>query len=203
MKTFRILATLLLTTALFSSCDWHTTRTVIGSGAVESEERAASDFTGVSVNGQCNVDITIGDSFYVVLHAQPQVLDVMITEVKSDILNIGFNPDYNVKTDAEISATIVLPSINFIGLSGAGDFKLSGEEQSSLDIQISGSGNVEAFDMTVDDCNIGISGTGNCEVSVMEKLQVRISGVGNIFYKGNPDITSDISGVGNVVAAGR
>lgn len=203
MKTFRILSSFILTTALLASCDWHTTRTVIGSGPVESEIRPAGDFTGVSVTGQCNVDISIGDSFYVELFAQAQVLDVMTTEVRNDILNIGFNPDYNVNTDEEISATIVLPSVNFVGLSGAGGFALSGEKQARLDIQISGAGDVQAFNLPVDQCYIGISGTGNCEVHVMETLQVVISGVGNIFYKGSPDVTSDISGVGNVVAAGR
>lgn len=203
MKTIRIFAILILTAVLPGSCDWHTTRTVIGSGPVESEIRPVSDFTGVNVTGQCNTDISIGDSFYVELFAQAQVLDVMTTEVRNNILNIGFNPDFNVNTDEEISATIVLPSINFIGLSGAGGFVLSGEKQARLDIQISGAGDVQAFNLPVDVCNIGISGTGNCEVHVMETLQAGISGVGNIFYKGSPDITSDISGVGNVVAAGR
>ena len=203
MKTIRIFALLFLTALLLGACDWHTTRTVIGSGPVESEIRPVSDFTGVNVTGQCNTDISIGDSFYVELFAQAQVLDVMTTEVRNNILNIGFNPDFNVNTDEEISATIVLPSINYTGLSGAGGFVLSGEKQARLDIQISGAGAVQAFNLPVDVCNIGISGTGNCEVHVMESLQVGISGVGNIFYKGSPDITSDISGVGNVVAAGR
>ena len=203
MKTFRILSIVFLGALLFTSCDWHTTRTVIGSGDIETKEIAASDFTGINVTGTCNVDFTIADTFSVKLHAQQEILDVMTCRVVSGILQIGFDPDYNVNTDKEISATIMAPSLNFVGISGAGNYTLRGSKQSRLDIQITGAGNVQAFDMEVDACNIGISGSGNCEVNVSQSLQVNVSGVGNVFYKGNPEITSDISGVGNIIAAGR
>lgn len=203
MKTYRIFSMILLSTVLLGSCDWHTSRTIIGSGDVISEERPLSSFTGLSVTGQCNVDLTIGESFFVELHAQSQVLEVLTTRVNNGILEIGFDPDYNVKTYEEISATIVLPALNFIALTGTGDFTLSGEKQSLLDIHITGAGSVEAFDMEVDDCNITIAGTGNCEVSVNESLSVSISGVGNVFYKGSPELYSDISGMGKVLEAGR
>ncbi len=194
---------ILMSTVLLSSCDWHTTRTIIGSGDVESEERALSGFTGVNVTGQCNVNVSIGDAFFVELFAQSQVLDVMTTRVHNGILEIGFDPDYNVKTDQEISATIILPALNFVGVTGTGDFNLVGEKQSQLDLYITGAGSVEAFDMEADNCNISITGTGNCEVSVNESLNVTISGVGNVFYKGSPQLFTDISGVGNVNVAGR
>jgi len=203
MKLIRLLSIVFLSATLFTSCDWHTTRTVIGSGDIETKEIAASDFTGINVTGTCNVDFTIADTFSVKLHAQQEVLDVMTCRVVSGILQIGFDPDFNVNTDKEISASIMGPSLSFIGVSGAGNYALRGSKQSQLDIQISGTCDVQAFDMEVDDCRIGISGAGNCEVNVSQSLQVDISGVGNVFYKGNPEISSDISGVGNIIAAGR
>lgn len=202
MKKVSSIFTIAIIAALFTSCSLSGSRTVVGSGPIETEEIPVSDFTGISVNGQCNVDITIGEEFHVEYHAQQQVLNVMTAEVRSDILNIGFDPDYNVNTSEEIAATIVLPAVNFVGLSGAGGFTLNGEKQPKLDIQISGAGDVYAFGMQLDHCNIIISGTGNCEIDVIDKLQVMVSGVGNIFYKGSPEISSDISGVGNIVAAG-
>ena len=202
-KANRIFSLALLTTFLLSSCDWHRNQTVVGSGDVQTEEIHATDFTGVTVTGTCNVSITIGEAFSVQLHAQQQVLNVMTARVKSGILLIGFDPDYTVNTKEEISATIVMPLLDFVSITGAGNFSLDGEKQSRLDIVITGAGNVEAFGMEVDDCNININGSGNCEVNVIEGLVVNVSGVGNIFYKGSPELTSDISGVGNVIAAGR
>jgi len=75
MKTFRILSIVFLGATLLTSCDWHTTRTVIGSGDIETKEIAASDFTGINVTGSCNVDFTIADTFSVKLHAQQEILD--------------------------------------------------------------------------------------------------------------------------------
>jgi len=200
MKTTRLLSILLLSALALTSCDWHSTRTVIGFGEVESEEREATDFSGISLTGTCNILITTGESFSVELHAQPQILEVMTTSVRSGILNIGFQSDYHIKTDKEISAIIVVPSLDFVSLTGLGDIEISGETQPRLDIYITGKGNVEAFGMEVEDCNINISGAGNCKVNVSTALNIQISGVGNVDYMGNPTLTSDISGVGTATA---
>ncbi|MCP4310246.1 MAG: hypothetical protein GY790_03200 [Bacteroidetes bacterium] len=203
MKTLRLFTFLLITALALTSCDWHSTRTVIGSGDVESEEIEASGFSGVTVTGSCEVDITIGESYSVELHAQPQVLEVMTCKVVNGILNIGFHPDYNVNSSKDISATITLPALNYVSITGEGDFVISGAKQAQLDIHITGAGDVNAFDMEVDQCNIYITGAGNCEVNVESSLDVQISGVGNVYYIGNPRLTSDISGVGNISAVGR
>lgn len=200
MKTTRFLSIVLLLTAGLTSCDWHATRTVIGFGDVEFEEREMTDFSGVSLTGTCNVYITTGESFSVELQAQPQILEVMTTSVKSGILSIGFHPDFNIKTDEDISAIIVLPYLDFVSLTGLGDFEISGEKQPKLDIHITGKGNVEAYEMEVSDCSINISGVGDCKVKVSDNLDIQVSGVGNIFYKGNPKLKTDISGIGNATA---
>ena len=198
MKAIRILSVSILAALLFTSCDWHTTHTVVGSGDIESMEVEVPGFSGVSITGTCNVEVRIGESQSVELSAQSQILDVMTYEVRGDILHIGFKPDYNVNTSKEISADIVVPTFDFVSITGAGDFDISGAAQPSLDIYITGSGNVDAFDMEVDDCNIIIEGAGNCEVNVNNNLDVQISGVGNVLYMGSPTITMDVSGVGDV-----
>jgi len=200
MKTVRFLSIILLLAATLSSCDWHTTRTIIGYGDVESEVREVTDFSGVSLTGTSKVYITTGESFSLELEAQPQILEVMTADVRSGILSIGFHPDYNIRTEKEISAFIVVPSLDFISLNGAGDFEISGDKQTRLDIHITGKGNVEAFGLEVADCNIDISGVGNCEVNVSDKLDIQISGVGHIYYMGNPQLKTDFSGVGNASA---
>ncbi len=203
MKAIKFSSILLLLTAGLTSCDWHTTRTIIGYGDVESEERVLTDFSGVSLTGTCDVYITTGENFYVELQAQAQVLEVMTTSVRSGILNIGFNPDFNIKTDQEISAIIVVPSLDFVSITGLGDFEISGEKQPKLDIHITGKGNVEAYGLEVADCSINISGVGNCEVKVSDMLDIQVSGVGNVFYKGNPELKTDISGIGNATAVDK
>lgn len=198
MKTIRILSFTIVTFLFTTSCDWNPSHTVIGKGDVESMEVQVPEFDGVSVTGTCNVDIQIGATQHVELSAQPEVLDVMTYEVRNGILQIGLKNGYTVKNSKDISASIVIPELSYVAVTGAGDYELKGSVQGFLDINITGTGNVNAFDLEVEDCTIQISGAGNCEVNVNNSLDVFVSGVGNIFYKGNPTVSSDISGVGNL-----
>jgi len=202
MKTNRAIIGILLLAIGITSCTNSSNSNVVGSGDVVSMEVETGAFTGVSVTGECNVNIQIGEAEPVVLSAQQQVLDVMTYEVKNNILQIGFKQGVSVNTDKEIRADIVIPEASYVAVTGAGDFHLEGSDQERLDIYITGAGNVSAFDMEVDDCQIRISGSANCEVSVEKSLYVQVSGVGNVFFKGNPTLTSDISGVGNITPAG-
>lgn len=198
MKSIQILAMCLVTGFLLTSCDWHNNQSIVGTGDVASMEVELPDFEGVSVTGTCNVDIVIGETQTVEFHAQQEILNVMRYEVIDHILHIDFKPGYTVNTSKEISASIVIPTVSFASITGASDFTLTGSKQEVLDIHITGTGNVSAFDMEVNDCTIRISGVGDCEVNVSDNLDVLISGVGNVFYLGQPALTSNISGVGNI-----
>lgn len=200
MQNFKHIAIALLAGFAITACDTIGNQTVNGSGPVESMEVDLPDFDGVNVTGTCNVDIQIGEPQSVEFYAQAQILDVLTYTVSDGLLQIGFKPGYSVNTPEEIRAEITIPSLSFTGVTGAGDYDLSGEQQDLLDIYITGTGNVDAFDMPATDCNIRISGVGNCEVNVIANLDVQISGVGNIWYMGNPALNTDISGVGNVSA---
>ena len=203
MKTNSAIFGILFLAIGITSCTNYHSSNVVGSGDVVSMEVEPGSFTGVSVTGECNVNIQIGEAEPVTLSAQQQVLDVMTYVVKNNILQIGFKQGVSVNTDKEIRADIVIPEASYVAVTGAGDFHLEGSDQESLDIYITGAGNVSAFDMKVDDCQIRISGTDNCEVSVEKSLYVQVSGVGNVFYKGSPSLSSDISGVGNISAVGN
>lgn len=198
MKNIRILVGILGTLLIVSSCEIYHRQTVIGSGEIESMEVETASFEGVSVTGTCNVDIVTGETQSLSFHAQQEVLEVLSYEVIDHILHIGFKPDYRVRSSKEISASIVIPKLSFVSITGAGDFSLDGDRQDLLDIHITGTGNVSAFEMEAKDCIIRISGAGNCEVNVSDNLDVIVSGVGNIFYLGQPALRSDISGVGKV-----
>lgn len=81
--------------------------------------------------------------------------------------------------------------------SGSGDYKLSGTAE-TLDITISGSGDMRSFDLETLKCDVSISGSGGCEVNVVDELNVRIAGSGDVCYRGNPSVNTNISGSGDV-----
>ena len=84
-----------------------------------------------------------------------------------------------------------------ITVSGSGDLILAGSAK-NLNLKVSGSSNLRAFDMPCDTARIMISGSGDVQMSVNKLLDVNISGSGDLIYKGNPSIISRISGSGRI-----
>ena len=146
-----------------------------------------------------NFYIIAGSPQSVQLTAQQNIIDVMTFEVTDETLHVGFKKDVSVENHEEIRFDITLPALTGIGLTGVGDFVLSGEDQDQLTIRLTGVGNVKAFDMKVRSCTITSTGVGNCEVYVTDNLRVTISGVGNVYYRGKPSIISHITGLGLLI----
>ena len=201
MKQIHTILLILSSAFLLNSCNWFPNHTVIGTGDVEDMVVEVPAFDGINVTGTCDVEVVTAETQEVVFHAQQEILDILRYEVRDRILHIDFKPGYTVKSSKDISASIAVPELSYLSITGAGDFTVEGDKQESLSIHITGSGNVSAFDMEVADCQIRISGVGNCEVNVSESLDVLISGVGNVYYLGDPQLNSSVSGVGQILPA--
>ncbi len=107
----------------------------------------------------------------------------------------------DLELTASGSADIVLDGLAVRELSarisGRGTFRLAGSAD-RVRLRISGSGEVEAGDLTSSEAEVRISGQGNVTVRVARALDVRISGLGNVRYHGDPAVTQQISGSGTV-----
>jgi hypothetical protein len=68
----------------------------------------------------------------------------------------------------------------------------------SMDIHLSGAGNVNASELEVKDATIEIEGVGTSSVFATKTLDIDIEGVGKVSYSGNPDISKNIEGFGSV-----
>ena len=80
----------------------------------------------------------------------------------------------------------------------AGDMALSGRT-ADFDASISGSGNIDAYDLIADNVNASISGSANIKVTANKAIDAKVSGSGNIDYRGNPEkIGTKVSGSGNI-----
>lgn len=116
-----------------------------------------------------------------------------------------------VKIDELTSPSLILRSSgtgNFVAekihvqdlsleISGAGSFHTGGTCD-KLFVDISGTGSLEASDLTANYADVSISGTGSADLHVMESMTVDISGVGNVSYLGNPQVTRTGGGLGAV-----
>ncbi|GAC1313841.1 MAG: hypothetical protein NVSMB24_37670 [Mucilaginibacter sp.] len=81
--------------------------------------------------------------------------------------------------------------------SGATELNLKGQA-SSHNIDLSGSGKVNALDFIVGNCEIQTAGVGHSEVNVLHSLSIHSTGASEVKYRGNPSITSDKVGASSV-----
>lgn len=224
MKIFRYF--LLLFMVSFLSCNNDDDLNILpqnnclmGQGTIVSETRSLPTFHSVVNTVFADVLITQGPEEDIIIEAQQNILQELNTRVVNGELRITV--DRCIDINQAIKVHITIPEIrnlaltgvgdmiaqnNFdvnnlrIALTGVGDFVLKGTT-TSLDIALTGVGNVRSFQLISTDCDVLISGTGDAEVFVNHQLNVIITGTGSVFYKGNPLINSTITGIGSVVDA--
>lgn len=82
---------------------------------------------------------------------------------------------------------------------GSGILKLKGYTKLHQ-IEINGSGDVAALDLSSNESTIEINGSGDAKVHVTYGLDVEVNGSGDVFYKGDvKSINSQINGSGSLI----
>jgi hypothetical protein len=84
-----------------------------------------------------------------------------------------------------------------IEIAGSGDVYLKGMVKKAA-IEIAGSGDLKALDCKFSQLNVEIAGSGSVEAHVTDTLNVEIAGSGKVNYTGNPTVSTDIAGSGKV-----
>ena len=187
----------LFTSMLFLTSCFFPLNGIKGDGNVVSQERTASGFYGISINGAANVNVQHGEDYKVVVTTDNNLQKFVLVEVKNDIVHINTEPNTNLKP-TKLIVDVHLPELQSINLQGVGNVKLSEGTSSDLKITLSGVGNVDAQDFQVENVVITQSGVGNSKIWATNSLSGTLSGVGNISYKGNPTVNVNVSGVGKV-----
>ena len=151
-KTF-LIAVAVLTTTLFSfaqnddnnwSGTWGGGKKVKGEGAIITQDRAISNFTGVESNISADVFIKQAAAFKVTVEGQKNVLDLMKMEVKNGLLKISFEKGYSIRYKTQLKISVEAPSFERLGMSGSGNVKVEGAlTGKNLKLECSGSGDFD------------------------------------------------------------
>ncbi len=190
-----------------------------GLGSIVTEEREVSNFHSVFSSIPADIFITQGPQEAIAIEAQPNILGEIRTTVINGELRISLNRCIN--TTQAVKVYITIPEIQDLSLAGAGDiigqnewevtdlklvltgvgnFEIQGTTN-TLDILMTGVGDIRAFDLISDSCVVEMTGVGNIEVYANVDLDITIIGNGIVYYKGTPAISSSITGMGSVVDA--
>lgn len=190
---------------------------VTGSGTILTENRAISGtIKSIQVKGSIDVQLKQGDSTQVKVKDYENLLLYLDTRLVGTTLIIDYNDAWVTHSAGEVTVTVpqisdvevsgssdisTVGNFNFddlrIDISGSSDLFLAGSAK-NMNIKISGSGDIRAFEMPADTAKISISGSGSGQLNVKKLLDVNISGSGDLIYKGDPSVSSRVTGSGKV-----
>ncbi|TFH26681.1 MAG: DUF2807 domain-containing protein, partial [Bacteroidia bacterium] len=93
---------------------------ISGNGDVVEETRDISGFTGVEVSTGIDVYLTQGDGFEVMVEADENLQDVILTELKGDRLVVRTD-HVNIRSAKSKKVHVTLPELSELKISSAGD----------------------------------------------------------------------------------
>ena len=122
--------------------------------------------------------ITIGVRNLKELHATGAVEVASNGKINADEISLRLSGATKVTLDLNAGRVITKGT-------GSTEVNLKGQA-STHDVNLSGSGNLNALDFIVGDYNISSSGSSDCSINVLRELNVHSSGSSAIKYRGTP-----------------
>ncbi|NHE55484.1 head GIN domain-containing protein [Cyclobacterium plantarum] len=169
--------------------------------AQQQETRELAPFTGLKTSGSWNLIMKQGEQPSATLTASNIELEKVLTEVKDQVLAIKLDKGKFKKHQVEI--TVVYTGLQAISTEGSGDILFLDplELDQEMNIDVSGSGNLDIPGLYSPQLNINQSGSGILSIHEGNVNQIRVnqSGAGD-FLAGNlraNEVVVKKSGSGN------
>jgi hypothetical protein len=166
---------LLLTLFVVSAC-----RVVRGSGDVETESRSVNGFDQVSLNGQGKLILKQGEQEALEIEAEDNIIAVIETEVRANTLHIGTKANTTIRPTEPVRFYLTMIEIASLEISGSGNMVADNVTTDRLTLQINGSGDISIDSLSAASLIVDINGAGDVEVAGRATGQaIEISGSGN------------------------
>jgi hypothetical protein len=212
--------------ALFAGCgdDEGDAEAIRGSGNVITEEMELADFGAVEAANAFEVEITQSDTFGVTIRVDDNILDLLDVSKDGDTLRLRLERGVSLFGDVTLEASITMPELERLELSGASKASVSGFRSSGqIDIDLSGAssleGNLEAGDTDIDasgaskvvlegsaeGLTIVVSGASSLDLAdfTVDTAEVRLSGASDATLRVQERIEPvDVSGASRLYYLG-
>jgi hypothetical protein len=181
MKNLSQITAIALCLCISGCADGQFRKTVFGNGNVVKKERSTEPASGVKVATGIDVYLSQGDKQSLVVEADENLHEYIITEVKNDILNVY--TEANIRDAERKRVYITLRDINTVGTSSAGDV-------------------VGETPVRTEDLKLSASSAGDIKLEVYVKnIDANISSSGDVTLIGEADmIDASLSSAGDLYA---
>lgn len=184
-----------------------------------SQARSVGAFHAVELAGVLEVEVTVGKPASVEVSGDVDLIDKVVTTVKDGVLVLSTPDLRNIKRrNVHLRATVTTPELSALLLSGTGAMKVAGIASDKLAISlggtgaltatgttgalrvdVGGTGEVAARQLTAKDVVVDVSGTGSARLHASRSLDARISGTGSVHVTGHPtQVKKSVSGMGSI-----
>ena len=155
---------------------------VNGSGSVISQERAISNVTGVNLMTIGNVQITLGDREELRIEAEDNLLPYLETNVFDGQLDIRNGDGVWLRPTRPINFFVTVKSLDSLALSGSGNIEAPDLTADHFRARLSGHGDIRLGKLNARRAKMGLSGSGNLYVagSQAEQQDITLSGHGSL-----------------------
>lgn len=158
---------------------------VRGNGNIEKQERSVSDFTGIAVRSGIDLIVEQGDQCKLVIEADNNLQEYIITEVESGILKIYVQKNARINRSSALDAHVTVNKLNKLSVSGGGDVQSKGLiNADDIGIALSGGGDLQ-FDLEAKRAKCNVSGGGDVSLDAdIGEFKAALSGGGDLDIDG-------------------
>lgn len=179
MKNLNYLMALVICLGITSCVHGQMRRTVTGNHNVIKKERTTGSFSGIKVSTGIDVYLKQGDDLSLVVEADENLHEYIMTEVNDGILNIY--TDANIRDAERKRVYVTMKEINSLRSTSAGDiFGETPVRTDNLKLSATSAGDIK-LEVYADNVDIGISSSGDITLSgEATKLSANLSSAGDL-----------------------
>lgn len=168
-----------------------------GSGDLVTESRDVKEFTRIKSSGSFDVFVTVGDKQSVEITFDDNLIEHVLTKVRGKTLKIYSEESFNSRHNCRVEITVT--SIESVKLSGSGDVEVFNLNQDYFEYSVSGSGDMRA-EGKVKDLEITVSGSGDIDTRdlIAEDAMVTVSGSGDVKVFASQSLDAYVAGSGDI-----
>lgn len=155
--------------------------TVRGNGAIRTQARPATGFTGIALSVPARVEIRQGSTEGITIEADENLLPLIETVVKRGSLEIRpVRKNLDIESHS-IKIVVQARQLEELAIGGSGSMVADTLKAGQLEMKIGGSGNVDIHRLDADRLNVAIGGSGNVKLAgTAKRVSVAIGGSGDL-----------------------
>ena len=153
-----------------------------GNGTIETKTFPQNNFNAISISGGWTADIRYSETFSMQIETDENIFSDLDISVAGTTLNIGFKSGYSI-SPTQCKVSITMPALIKLQTAGSLTAVISSFNmpKDSMSIDISGSGNITARDITVNTLKVDVSGSADFSATGKAKnIIADVSGSGDI-----------------------